>query len=170
MRPLALAVLLVSSGAAARQVVSNFDAAVSSQVTAVHGELTGTIATFRVSYTLALQESGYGITVDTLEIPTTALVTAASVRQNGSKRQLHLIGSEQASTRWAALAGDDKEELAKQPPGSRRSAMMIAGGPGSVTVSIAAPRTGRAELELELAMQTCFFRDARHVLVPATWA
>lgn len=166
MRRLALAVLLVSSGAAARSVVQQTDAGAGSRVTAVRGELAGAIATFEVGYAYEIEEPGYGSTIDTLELPATAIVVAATVRRDGVTRRLDLVRAEQAAKQWDALAADEETE---QPPGARRSAVLIAGGSGTVTVSIASSRRGRVELKLELATQTCFFRDARYVVLPEAW-
>lgn len=167
MRRLAVAVVLVSSGAAARSVVQPTDAGASSRVTAVRGELAGSIATFRLSYAYEIEEPGYSSSIETLELPATALVVAATVRHDGVTRRLDLVRADQASKQWDALAAED-EQLA-EPAGARRSAVLIAGESGSVTVSMASPRRGRVELELELATQTCFFRDVRYVVVPETW-
>jgi len=166
MRRLAVAVLLVSSGAAARSVVEPTDAGAASRLTAVRGELAGAIATFRVSYAYEIEEPGYGATIDTLDLPATALVVAATVRRDGVTRRLDLVRADQASKQWDALATDEETD---QAPGARRAAVLITGRSGSVTVSIASPRRGRVELELELATQTCFFRDARYVVLPEAW-
>ncbi len=163
MRRLALAVLLVSSGATADDLVTT------SRVTGMRADLAGTVATFRVSYAFTIHEAGYGNFVDHLELPPTALVTGATVRRDGMTRPLELVRAETATRQWGALASG-QDEVSKQAPGGQRSAVMIAGGPGAVDVSIASPRAGRVELDLEVAMPTCFFRDARHVVIPTTWA
>ncbi len=160
MRRLALAVLLVSSGAAAD--------APDSRVTSVRAELSGSVATLRVSYAYVIEEAGYGNFVDMLDLPATALVTAATVRRDGITRRLDLLRAEEATRKWEALGADD-EELTAEPPGARRSAVRIAGSSGSVEVSIASPRRGRVDIEVELAMPTCYFRDARHLVIPAAW-
>jgi len=170
MRRLALAVLLVSSGAAARTVVHATDTGASTEVVAVRGELAGAVATFRVRYIATVEQPGYGNLIETLELPMTALVTAATVRRDGATHRLDLVRAEDATRKWGALADGDEAPAARHAPGARRSAVLIEGSAGSVTVSMASPRAGRVELELELAMQTCFFRDARYVVVPATWA
>ena len=172
MRRLVLAVLLVSSGAAARTVIHADDTGASIDVVAVQGELAGAVATFRVRYVATVETPGYGSLIETLELPATALVTAATVRRDGVAHRLGLVRAEDAKRKWGELANGDQDEdqAARHAAAARRAAVLIEGGPGSVTVSMASPRAGRVELELELAMQTCFFRDARYVVVPATWA
>src|SRR5688572_23046777 len=101
MRRLALAVLLVSSGAAGRTPEL--------QVLAVRGELNGTVATFRVSYAVMIEEAGYGSTIEKLELPGTALVTAATVRRDGTTRRLDLISALDAATKWGELAAEEGE-------------------------------------------------------------
>src|SRR5688572_30530556 len=109
MRRLALAVLLVSSGAAARTVTKRGDIGPDLQVLVVRGELNGTIARFRVSYAVMIDEAGYGSTIDNLELPGTALVTAATVRRDGTARRLDLVRALDASTKWGELVAEEDE-------------------------------------------------------------
>lgn len=170
MRRLALAVLLVSSGAAARSDISRTDVGPDAKIVSVRGELKGAIATFRVGYVHVIAEPGYATSVENLELPATGLITAATVRRDGVTHRLDLVHAGQATKQWEALAAEDAEHVAGQALSARTSAVLIEGSPGAVTVSMATPRAGRVEIELEITVQTCFFRDARHVVVPASWA
>jgi len=166
MRRLALAVLAVSSSATARSVNEPAEPAASAQVVSVRAALTGTVATLRVGYTLRIDRPGYASVIEQLELPTTALVTGARVRRDGATHRLELVSAEVATKRWDDLGTQDED----QARGKQRSAVLLEGRPGEVTVSIASPQVGRLELELDLAMSTCFFRDVRYVAVPPTWA
>ncbi len=169
MRRLAIVALLVSSGASARTVIRHDDQGASADVVSVRGKLTGNIATLRIGLSMMIDEPGYATVIDNIPIPSTAVVTGATVRRNGVAHRLELVTAESATKRWGEL-GLSETEADQVAPGSRRNAVLVEGGSGQVTVSIATPRSGRLDLELELSMQTCFHRDARYVVLPTEWA
>lgn len=126
--------------------------------TVVSAKLDGDLAHLVVRQPIARTDRG--VTLEIVEVPAGSLVVAARVDNHA----LALMPVAEAETRFSEIA---EGPIAGAPAWA---AKIVRGDASTVSVSIAAPFAGLAELELELVAPTCYARDARLVAVPAGWA
>ena len=139
-----------------------------SQVTAddtrpisVRARLDGDVARFVVRYRVdgaALQEDL------AFALPDQALVTAATVIDNGRKRALALVPAARARDSFDALFDSGAN-------GAPTHAVLIEadGSHDHFRLSTALPKGKRLIVEAEVAVPTCYGRDHRYVTVPEEW-
>ncbi|HTR56027.1 MAG TPA: VWA domain-containing protein [Kofleriaceae bacterium] len=155
MRPL-LVLALVAAGSPAFA-----DPAVPSSV---HARLSGTSAQLTARFRIDVRAAELARDTLTIELPVRGAVSGAVAHADGVTRQLALEPATDAAEHFDAIAKGESE-------GEDRAwaVALAASGRGSLTVSVASPRTTRLELDVELEAPTCFFRDARYVELPETW-
>ncbi len=136
--------------------------AAAEEPTRVTGRLDGKTAQLTAHFELPVEANGW-MKGQMLTLPTGALVTGALVTDSGRVHRLQLMHADAAGAKFDALAVD------KAASGPKTSAVLIEQGGNGVTVSVASPRTGRLEIDLEVAMPTCFHGDVRYALVPTSW-
>ena len=124
----------------------------------VKATLDGAQAHLTARFLIAKQAAGDDSVV--IELPDGALVTGATVADH----RLALVEAEAAETAFQAV------HQAPITRDARWAAKVVRSGTDSVIVSLLSPEAGLASLELEIAAPTCYFRDARYVAIPATWA
>ena len=125
--------------------------------TQVRAVLDGDLARITARYLIAREAAGSEMTI--VELPEGALVIGASV----AAHRLTLVEAATAEEAYQAI------ENAPHAREMQWAAKVVRSGSAQVAVSIAAPHGGFAELELEIAAPSCYFRDARYVAVPETW-
>ncbi len=132
------------------------------ELLSVTGALRGTTAVLTVRYKIAVDGPLHQASTVELVIPGGAVATRARVHAGNVTHTLQLTTSDRALEAFDALAERD-------PARSRRWAVLLAGEDGLLTLSVAAAMTSAFELEVDLAMPTCFLRDVRYIAIPATW-
>ena len=129
----------------------------------VASQLDGDTVRFSVRY-LVRVEKAMNDTTGKFALPRRGLVTAASVSEGGRTHALQLMSATKASAELNALW-----EMA--PGRSRRWAVLIESERhlSEFTVFTAAPRQATLVVDVQVAVPTCFQRDARYVFVPSAW-
>lgn len=131
----------------------------------VRGSLQGPIASLTARFVIPVEGGTYGQAYGGIAIPPVGVVTGATARLNGAEHVLALEDAEAASTKFDALGAEEKPG-----PGEKRSALIVSGEGGSVSLGVATAHGGVLTLELSISAPTCFYRDVRYVAVPASWA
>lgn len=157
--PVALAVLFAGSAHAWSQRTADHDLAPQ----LVRGKLEGPIASLTARFVIPVEARQYAQAFGGIALPPLGIVTGATVRLNGAEHVLALEAAETASQKFDALGMDEEK------PGEKRSAVMISGEPGAVTLSVATAHGGVLALELSVSVPTCFAADLRYAAVPASW-
>jgi hypothetical protein len=153
MRRLAALALLAAAPASA-------DTPPAPKITSIR--LDGTSA--RLSVRVDAGTVGPGDTPDiTTSVPHRAVVTGGTAIVGGIPHKLQLVRAETANTAFDAILDAD-------PGTSRASAVKVIADPRaeSVTVDVATPNDTRVLLDFDIEMPTCFFRDARYLVLPAS--
>ena len=157
--PVALAVLFAGSAHAWSRRHAEQD--LSPQL--VRGKLEGPVASLTARYVFPVEAKHYGQAFGGLTLPALGIVTGAKVKLGGTEHVLAIEDAETAGSKFDALAVEEEK------PGEKRSAVMISGEPGIVTLSVAAAHDGVLTLELSISVPTCFAGDMRYVSVPESW-
>ena len=126
----------------------------------VSGELRGANATFHARYTVKLGGPTYAMATVTLMIPERAVATSIVVNAPDGVHRLDLVEADKARSRFSAI--NDKF-------GEKRWAMLVEANALSLDLSFAAPRAATFSVDIDYAMPTCYFRDARHAQLPDDW-
>jgi hypothetical protein len=153
-RRLVLACLLVTSGAYA-------DDEPAPKPTRVQARLDGPTAIVSVRYELRFTRQFPAAQV-TLPLPSSGVITGASVTIEGGAHRLALVP--------ASVATDAIETIRAGKGSVPGWAVLVSQDAYRPQVEIIAPRAGRATLDLEIAAPTCFYSDTRYLGVPASWS
>ncbi len=132
--------------------------------TLVQGKLDGNTASFTVQYRLHTSEPTDGKNLFVLSVP--GVVIHADATADGATHPLALAASDKATAAFQAVHDREANRVARGP---RRSAVLVEGSAGSVSVSMLAGHRGPVALELQVELPTCFYRDVRYVGVPQSW-
>ncbi|MDX2091870.1 MAG: VWA domain-containing protein [Kofleriaceae bacterium] len=127
------------------------------------GKLDGTTARISARYALTVEANAWEGPLTELELPRDGLVTGGSVSLAGVTHELGLFGADAASAKFQALAADPVK------PGAKSTAVLIESGDGITRISVASARGGTLLVDLEIAVPTCYVREARYLAVPTTW-
>jgi hypothetical protein len=131
----------------------------------VAGQLDGTVV--RLTARFAVHGDGPGVWSPTsLPLPEPSIVTGAVAIAGAKSHRLTLVDSDVARDRFDALQEAD-------PAADREWAIRLSAESGTseatVDVDVAAPRAARLEVEVELELPTCFYRDVRYAAIPGDW-
>jgi hypothetical protein len=162
MRRLVVAVVLVAAPARADRIGP--DELAEPTPRSVHAKLDLSTARLAARFAIPVDGPVWMQGENRLEIPMHAVVIGGVVTVDGASHRLALAPTEDASDAFQAII--------QGAPGAHRAWVfhITANGDASVVVDIAAPHTATVELELELSMPTCFYRDVRYALLPKAWA
>lgn len=131
----------------------------------VKGKLDGPIASLTARYVIPIEGETYGLAFGGMAMPPVGVVTGAVARFGGAEHVLAIEDAEAAAKKFDDLSVEEKPGR-----GEKRSAVILSGESGSVSLGIAAAHGGVLTLELSVRVPTCFFRDVRYVAMPASWA
>jgi Mg-chelatase subunit ChlD len=129
----------------------------------VAGRLDGTV--LRLGARFAVHGDGPGLWSPTsLPLPEPSIVTGAVAISGASSHRLSLVDSDVARETFDAIQDAD-------PAADREWAVRLSAesGTAEATVDVAAPRAARLEVEVELELPTCFYRDVRYATIPGDW-
>lgn len=156
MRRLAVLAVLLAGGPAG---ATSLDEAEPTQVTA---QLSGSTVTLTARIGFDVDGPDAGAT-QTAAIPTSAVVTGATVIVDGRSHRLVLDEQDHAISQFDAVA--------QHAGGAARTwvVKLATSQPGSLEVQLAAAHSTHMILDLTLEMASCFYRDRRYVLVPKSW-
>ena len=168
MRWLAAAVLLVAGVALADDNDSDGDSANVDEgdahafaVASVTARLEGTTARLTARFTIDAK-AGVALDMGAIRLPPGGVVTAAAVTVHGARHPLRLVEADAAQRELEGLAA---KPLARE----HAWAMVIRGTGASLTMHALVAIDTKVMIELLVDAPTCFYRDARYVLVPTSW-
>src|SRR5438128_2057530 len=139
--PVALAVLFAGSAHAWSQRTADHD--VTPQL--VRGKLVGPVALLSARFVIPIEGGMFGQAFGGIALPSLGIVTGATATMNGTEHVLALEAAEDASKKFEELTSEEAPR-----PGEKRSAVLLSGLPGSVTVGIAAAHGGVLTLDLSI--------------------
>lgn len=160
MRRLVVLVALAAAPAAARADTDGEQAGPAP--TSVHARLFGTTVELTARFAFDIDGPAIDVGSHAVALPPDAVVTSAVAMLNGASHRLALGDAEHIESVFGAFAD--------QAAASRRTwAVRIARATDGVDIDFAAATSGHVVVELSLELPGCFHRDARYVLVPASW-
>lgn len=126
----------------------------------VSAELRGATATIHARYIAKLGGPTYAMSTVTLMVPDRAVATSIVVNAPDGVHRLDLVEAEKARAQFSAI---------NDTFGEKRWAMLVEANSVSLDLSFAAPHAATFTVDIDYAMPTCYYRDARHVQLLDDW-